>query len=100
MNLKKKLAMAMAVVAVCCSIGAPTVANAGEARACNHNWILENTSSRVVQTYRHGHLVGDSLDNNYVDCTVTIKEIYYDYRCSNCKVRNSETERIDVHSVN
>ncbi len=60
MNLKKKLAMAMAVVAVCCSIGAPAVANAGEARACEHlDWIQVGSPSTSTYTMHHGYSVGD-----------------------------------------
>ena len=91
--------MAMAVAAVCCSIVAPVQAEASET-VCNHKWEFYRTTSEVLETYRHGHLVGDLLDNNYVDCTVTIKNIYYEYKCKYCPAMIAEPERVVEHSVN
>ena len=96
MKLKKKIAMAIAMATICSSIAVPVKAEA----SCDHLWIHVETTIKDVETHRHGHLVGDLLDNNYVDCIVTIKEISYYFECSYCPQIRVDTERIDIHSVN
>ena len=96
MNLKKKLAMAMAVAAVCCSIGAPAVANAGEARACEHpDWRTEVT--RDFYTERHAYSVGD---DKYQDCVISVTEITTRVYCGGCGYEKSvTTETTTSHSA-
>ena len=97
MNLKKKLAMAMAVAAVCCSIGAPAVANAGEARACEHlDWIQVGTPSTSTYTTHHAYSVGD---DEYKDCLITETKTTTSYRCGGCNKTKTETTTTQTHSA-
>lgn len=94
MNLKKKLAMAMAVAAVCCSIGAPAVANAGEARACRHDWRTDVDTQ--IYTMHHGYSVGD---DKYKDCVITTTKTTTTVQCGLCGAVDSvTTTTTDSHS--
>ena len=89
--------MAMAVAAVCSSIAVPTVANAGEARGCPHDWKTEVT--RDFYTERHPYLVGD---NKYQDCVISVTKITTKVYCGACNAVDSEkstTEVTKVHSA-
>ena len=96
MNLKKKLAMAMAVAAVCSSIAVPIVANAGEARGCPHlDW---KTKREQISSYtmHHGYSVGD---DEYKDCVITTTKIRVTTYCESCGESSSEIIEEVTHSA-
>ncbi len=99
MNLKKKIAMAMAVAAVCCSIGTPAVANAGEAKLikpenCLHNWETKIDTQRY--TMHHGYSVGD---DEYKDCVITTTKVTTTRYCPHCNSTEVIVETTDSHSA-
>ena len=97
MNLKKKIAMAMAVAAVCSSIAVPAVANAGEVRGCPHNWVrTKEAPSTSTYTMHHGYSVGD---DEYKDCLITVTETKTPYQCDICFVTKTVTETTQTHSA-
>ena len=100
MNLKKKIAMAMAVAAVCSSIAVPTVANAEEKGtrevSCIHDWRVSGTSSTSTYTMHHGYSVGD---DEYKDCLITVTEKKTPYECGICHLTKTETQTTQTHSA-
>ena len=99
MNLKKKIAMAMAVAAVCCSIGTPAVANAGEARLldpedCIHNWRIDKDTE--IYTMHHGYSVGD---DEYKDCVITTTTVITMKFCPYCESEEVIEETTISHSA-
>ena len=101
MNLKKKIAMAMAMAAVCSSIVVPTVANAGEietrANGCIHDWRkTDKEPTTSTYTMHHGYSVGD---DEYKDCLITVTTTTTTYRCGVCGEEKQETTTTQTHSA-
>ena len=82
--------MAMAVAAVCCSIGAPVKAEA----ACEHVYYHDDTITNSY-TQQHGYSVGD---DKYKNCTITTTTKEYIFKCYYCPSTFTETETTVTHS--
>ena len=90
MNLKKKIAMAMAVAAVCSSIAVPVKAEA----ACEHHYFQEEPITNIY-TQQHGYSVGD---DEYKNCVITTIKTEYPFECYYCHDKFTKTEITVTHS--
>ena len=91
MKFKKKIAMAMAVAAICSSIAVPVKA---EAAVCDHYYKQAGMTPNVY-TQQHGYSVGE---DEYKNCVITTVERTYTFTCIFCNDSFTKTEKIITHS--
>ena len=90
MRFKKKIAMAMAVAAICSSIAVPVKAQA----ACTHDYKQDKVTTNI-STQQYGYSVGE---DEYKNCVITTIEKIYLFICEGCGHSFTRTERTVTHS--